>query len=189
MYNNSTGLPSVTDILSPYINTDWFTEECCIRGSAAHAAAAAHLQGLYAPPLQPDWQLYVESFKKWADLAIDKVIVVEQRFVNKKLGYCGQPDLVAVLKGEKYPVLIDWKTGQAHQKFWALQITAYRTLLEHNGIETYKGLSVRLKKDGSGCLATQHGNNTSGHEWNVFVGLLNSYTYFNNGRSAEKSLT
>jgi len=176
-YENKTGFPSVTDIISPYVDKRWFTAEHRERGSAVHACAAAHLLGLYVPKLKPDWQGYFDSFKRWADLVIDKVFIVEKRLSDKRLGYCGQPDTIVILRGDRYAVLPDWKSSQAYQSWWEIQVGAYRALAEANGYETYKGLSVRMKKDGSGCLVNEHKSNV--RAWNIFVGLLNAHKFFN----------
>lgn len=177
-YENNTGLPSVTNILSPYIDKRWFTDESRDRGTAVHAACESHLKGLYVPKLNPTWQLYVDSFKFWADKAIDKIILLEVRMRDDRLRFCGQPDAVVVLRGWEYPVLIDWKTSQAAQRWWILQINSYRKLAEVNGLKTICGFSCRLKSDGSGCLLCEYGSKDVATTWNLFLGLLNSYYFF-----------
>lgn len=178
-YNNPTPYPSVTDVIAPYIDKGWFTDECRERGSAVHAVCEAHMQGLYAPKLISTWQLYVDSFKRWADLVIDKIILAEVRLVNDSLGYCGKPDAIITMKGTDKVILVDWKTSQGRQKWWELQICAYRELAEYNGIKTQRGLSVRLKKDGLMAIADEYPDMKA---WNIFVGLLNSHRFFNGNR-------
>lgn len=176
-YENKTGLPSVTEILSPYIDMDYFTEESREKGSAVHAAITAHLQGLWVKPLQPDWQPYFDSFKRWADIAIDSVILVEKRLIDPDLGFCGQPDIILKLKGDDKNTLADWKTSQTFYLWWILQGCAYRHLAKKDkNIETKKQLSVILKKDGSGCLVRSYDNFR--YYFNIFVGILNAFKYF-----------
>jgi len=178
MYINNTGVPSVTDILKPYIDSRFFTDESRDRGEAVHAAIAAHLEGLWVKPLQPDWQLYVESFKRWADLVINEVILVEKRLIDPELGFCGQPDAILKLKGNDFLTLADWKTSQAFQDWWILQGVGYRHLAKKDGgIETGQQLSVILKKNGSGCKVKQYDN--FNYYFNIFIGVLNSYKFFN----------
>lgn len=175
-YKNTTGLSSVTDILSPYIEKRWFDGECMERGTAVHAACETHLKGLYAPKLLPAWQLYVDSFRRWSDIAINSVELSETRLKNNSLRYCGKPDAILSLRDNpEILVLVDWKTSQATQNWWQLQIVAYRKLAEHNGIKTERGLSVRLKNNGAVAIADEY---TSMSDWNVFIGLLNSYRFF-----------
>ena len=180
-YENKTGLPSVTEILSPYISKEWFTEESRLRGDAVHAACSAYLQGLFIPPLASEHQPYFDSAKRWIDCAVDRVILAEERLIDPVRGYCGKPDLIAVLHGDEYPVLVDFKTGQATAPAWRLQIAAYRKLAATDKkILTVRGISVRLKSDGSGALVTEYPKDYS-VDFNIFTGLLNAHYYFKGG--------
>lgn len=180
-YINDTGLPSVTDIIRPYINSDWYTEESQERGTAVHAACAAYLLKLYAPPVKPEWKGYVDSFKRWAESVIEDVILVEKRLIDEKLAFCGKPDMIVKLKGDKRLSLPDIKTGQATLRAWQIQSAAYRHLARVNGIETSRGFPVRLKEDGSGTLPIIDYSKNIQKDFNVFQGLLNSYNYFHRG--------
>ena len=189
-YENKTGLPSVTDILSPYIETRWFTDECRDRGTAVHSSCDAHMKGLYAPKLQAGWQLYVESFLRWMDMCVDAVVLSEVRLRDDRLRYCGKPDAIVTLKGSDKLVLADWKTSQGKQKWWELQNVAYRKLSSVHGFKTDRGLSVRLKKDGGMAIVDEYSGYGS---WNIFIGLLNSHIFFyggnNNGFWSSKQTT
>jgi len=161
-YKNETGLPSVSDIIRPYINTQYFTDECQIRGTAVHACCASYLQGLYFPRLKPEYQGYMDSFKKWADENVVEVVLVEKRLVDEDLGYCGKLDAVLCLKGHGKLCIVDWKTGKALQKSWILSIAAYAALEAHEqqlGIDAY----------------VYSGNQEN---FNIFKGMLKSYQFF-----------
>lgn len=182
MYINETGYPSVTQIIKPFINTDWFTEESRLRGNAVHDAAALYLQGLFVPSLDPTHRPYFESIKIWIDSMVLDVKIVEQRLVDKRLGFTGKPDLIAQLKfdPENILTLCDWKTGQAEEKWFKVQNAAYRFLAakKQNPIITHKGITVRAKVNGSGCLVSEYGRSYN-QEMNIFIGLLNAYNFFN----------
>lgn len=178
MYSNPTPYPSVTQILKPYIDTEWFTPEHAKRGTTVHAACEAHLSGLFMMPLPPEYQPYFDSFRKWVDQVVDRVVLSEERLVDSARGYCGKPDAILVIKGDDTNSLWDWKTSQAYQPWWLLQGSAYRSLAKVNGIETSRGGSVRLKKDGSGCLIDMWPDNPS-KDMNIFTGLLNAHNFFN----------
>lgn len=175
-YQNLTGFPSVTTILKRWIDSDWFTPEAAARGSAVHAACAAYVQGLYVVPLAPDHQPYFDSFRRWADMALDQVLIVEERLTDEQMGYCGQLDLCCTLKGSPDPALIDLKTSQAAQKWWKMQSSAYQHLVAvSREIVCPRRLSLRLKNDGTGCLADEHSGPA---DWIAFRSALNVYRYF-----------
>ena len=172
--------PSVTTILNPYIDSQWFTEESAKRGTAVHSACACWLQGLWIPTLTPEIRLYFDSFKKWADQTIDKVVLVETRLYDSELDFSGKPDMIVVLKGDAQDqfTLPDLKTSQAYQKWWILQDAGYRHLAKKDrNITCYRGLSVRVKKDGSGCVINEHPRDYRAG-FNVFLGLLNANKFF-----------
>jgi len=177
MYVNDTPYPSTTEVLKAHIGTDWFTEESAARGDAVHSGASAYTQGLFVPSLQPEWQGWLDSAKRWIDQTVDKVILVETRLISVKYGYCGKPDLIAVLRGNNFNTLCDFKTGAAVERWWSLQNASYRHLAkEDKGIITKNGISVRLKPDGSGGLASDCLPYQAC--LNVFLSELNSFKFF-----------
>ena len=176
MYENLSGLPSVTQILRPWVDADWFLPEHAERGTAVHAACSAHINGAYVPPLRTDHQLYFDSFCKWAEVSIDTVVLSETRLLDKDIGFCGKPDAVITLKGSDKLVLAEWKTSQAHQKSWGPQTSAYAHLCARSEqIIISRRISVRLKSDGSGCLVTDYSGPT---DWNLFLSALNCFRFF-----------
>ena len=177
-YENKTGLPSVTQVIRPYIDTDWFLPEHAARGTAVHGAMKAYLLGAWSPPLKAEYQPYFASGKRWVDLMVDKVIAVEKRMIHSAMGYCGKPDLVCTLKGETVSSIIDFKTSQAKANWHPLQIAAYQELSEYDShIATHRGMTVRLLVDGSMAQADEHYGRAQ--VMNIFIGLLNAWKYFN----------
>lgn len=80
---------------------------------------------------------------------IDKVILVETRLIDKAMGFCGQKDLIAKLRGDVLLTLIDWKTSASRLKYWEMQVAAYRHLAKKDrNILTGRGMCVRLKASG-----------------------------------------
>lgn len=177
-YVNKTGLPSVTTIIKPYIDTTWFTDEHSERGTLIHDCCAAYLKDDWMLPEIPiTWQGYFDSFKRWADSSIDKVISVEERLSDYTLRYCGQYDFVGTLKGSNKRVLMDWKTSQAYQSWFPLQTAAYRRLYQqHYSLDIDDIATVRLKANGTGCIIDY----STKDYFNVFLGLLNAHHFFNN---------
>jgi hypothetical protein len=175
-------LPSVTQVIRPFIDTAWFLPEHAERGTAVHAAGLAWLQGLYYPKMRAEYIPYFESFRKWVDIAVDKVVLVEERLVDPELGFTGKPDLICVIKGDSLNSLPDIKTAQAVSKWWRLQAAAYRWLaLKDRGISTHRAFSVRTKKDGSGCWTSPEYPKDCSGDFNLFLGCLNMYKFLNKG--------
>jgi hypothetical protein len=179
-YSNTTGFPSSTQVIDPWINTEFFAPEDMERGTAVHESMTAHALGLWSPPLPEEWQPYFDSGRRWFDLMVERVLLVEKRLIDKGREYCGKPDLIAILKGDKEPSLVDYKTSQTIDKRrspWPLQIASYRRLAEVDcGIICHRGLSVRLMKDGGAAKVDEHSNYA--RDLNVFIGMANAHNYF-----------
>ena len=177
-YENKTGLPSSTEILRPWVPTEWFKPEHSERGAIVHNAIHCDLLGLWAMPLEPEYRGYFDSYKRWADLMIDEVVFVEERLVDFGNGYCGQPDSCLKLKGDTGNSLPDWKTAIATSKTWPLQIASYRHLaIIDKGIKTDRGMSVRLNKDGKMPLVDEYMEYEN--DLNKFFAALSLYKHFN----------
>jgi hypothetical protein len=158
-YSNTTGLPSVTDILTPWIDKRWFKDYHSKRGQSAHDFMACYALDLpfLGKGFNPLWKSYIESGQKWFDDNIKKVLLVEERF---QVGdYCGQPDLVAILNSG-VTALVDWKTSVAEAKYWKFQTAAYQNLIERNTtIKIDVRICVRLRKDfGRPALVNKYKN-------------------------------
>jgi len=179
-YENKTGFPSSTQILSPFIDTSYFLPEHAERGTAVHDALSAYLSGVWVVPVKQEWQGYVDSGMKWIDAMVDKVTLVEKRLIDSELGYCGKPDLICSLKNDARQILIDWKTAIAKGLVWSAQIASYRQLAEVDmGIQTHRGASIRLKPDGTAALFEEYIN--SAMDWSAFLCALNAYKFFMKG--------
>jgi len=178
-YENKTGLPSVTQIISPYVDFSAIRpdvlERACERGTIAHDAAAEYLRGGF-PVFPKEYCGYFDSFQRWADDMILDCILIEKRIADPSRGYTGQVDLVARLKGDGGLTLIDWKTSAVGQKSWRVQLAAYRTLVVGEGSPVDRMMSVRLKKDGKGAIVDEY--TTYARDMGIFNGLLNSWNYF-----------
>ncbi len=87
----------VTEIISPYVNTEWFSETDRERGQEVHKACAAIAKGFWVPPLKLH-QGYVDSFQRWFDDCVEEVVLVEERLVCTQMGFTGQLDFLGRLK-------------------------------------------------------------------------------------------
>lgn len=118
-----------------------------------------------------------DSYRKWFEMAIDTVVETEQLVVNKKFGYAGTFDLLAVLKGDVVSSVIDLKTSKDFWPTMALQLAAYREALLEEGKKVDRRLVVRIDKLETEKLQvkeyTEHAR-----DFNAFLAALNLFRYF-----------
>jgi len=119
------------------------------RGSITHRVCALIASGMTWYPDPPESCLgFIESFKYWFERQVEEVIAVEIRLNDDIMGYTGEPDLVARLKGLDGLSLIDLKTPAALQKSWRLQMAAYFQLCQKAYPDVQRAGSLRLMIDG-----------------------------------------
>jgi hypothetical protein len=148
-YENNTGYPSVTDIISPYVDKRWFKEIHRVRGSEVHRVVGCKLGKSWAKPINPAWKGYVVSIMRWCEENIKEVILIEKRFQDDVYKYTGKLDLAAILMDNR-SALIDFKTSTAAYKPWKLQTGGYKLLYEKNtGDKIDTRICVRGREDGS----------------------------------------
>jgi hypothetical protein len=174
---------SVTTALSPFNDFSMVRpdklEAACERGSVLHRAFALHASGLWMPEIAEDYRGWFDSFCNWYDLAVEETLAVEEEMVCEKYGFCGHPDWIGVIRGDKAPSLIDWKTGQAKMKGHRLQIAAYHHLAkEKYGVK--RVLLMHPKPDGGRASVVGH-TGTLAHDFSVFLNILTGYKYFYGG--------
>lgn len=170
---------SVTQALSPFADFSRVPpatlEAACERGSVLHRAFALHASGLWFPALATDYQGYFDSFCNWFDLAVEETLAVEEEMACGVYGFCGHPDFVGVIRGDEFPSLIDWKTGQAKMKSHRLQVAAYHHLAKKYGVR--RVLLVHPKPDGGKASVVGH-SGTLARDFATFLNCLSAYRYF-----------
>jgi hypothetical protein len=118
-----------------------------------------------------------DTYRRWFEMTIDRVIETEGLVVNKRFGYAGTFDLLAVLKGDVTPSVIDLKTSKDFWPTMALQLAAYREAILEEGKEVDRRLVVRIDKLETGKLQvkefTQHAR-----DFNAFLAALSLFRYF-----------
>lgn len=121
---------------------------------------------------------YVESFKKWFDLTVDKVVSAEERLYSDHLMVTGRYDMIVKLKGDDNITLIDLKTPASVSPTWGAQLAAYELLLQqHKGITIDRSMVIRLQKDGRGVQVIEYYKN-QGH-LSAFISMVQIYRYIN----------
>jgi hypothetical protein len=150
-YRNDTGYPSVTDVLSPYIDKRWFKDIHRKRGNEVHRVMSCVCSGAWSIPINAAWAGYVKSISLWLSKNVKEFLLVETRYSDDVYKYTGKLDLVAILKDER-KALLDFKTSVAEYKTWKLQTAAYKLLYTKNNPKERPidiTMAVRGREDGS----------------------------------------
>lgn len=178
-YVNDTGLCSVTQCFSPYI--DWshispsVLEKAADRGNRVHRALADEANGEFVI-VDDDIKGYVEAGRKFLAMAAE-ILMVEQRLISDLYKFTGQVDLVCQMRGETDISLVDFKTSSVVSKSWGLQLSAYKNLVDANNYQynIKRLMSVRLKKDGNYAI---HEYTNPAYLFSVFLNALSTFRFF-----------
>jgi hypothetical protein len=167
--------PSVTEVLRPWMDLSHIAPGALERGSTRHSAYAAHLLGIWAPPIDPQDQGQLDSFRRWADKYILKVWFVEKQLTDEGNGYRGTLDFGGELTF-CLGVIMDWKPPSGKGPITRAQVASYLNLAQKNNYLVRKGGILRMDPDGG--IATVEWLESSGIDFNGFLACLNAYRYF-----------
>ena len=149
--------PSVTEIISKYINKDFFTDEHRDRGTQVHEVCEALVSSKGRDSIVSCLEknghlLYFKSIEAWSALMQPKATMTECRMYGKSPSgteFCGKPDFIGGIRGQEGTGLIDFKTSVQKQSYWDLQVAAYTYLAEQNGITIDWAGTLRVRRTGA----------------------------------------
>lgn len=173
--------PSVTQVLKKYqdfsmINPD-VLETAASRGTAVHASCAAYANKKFIPCSDKKHTGYVKSFMTWFDQMVIDVHLVETRLTDENFGFTGCPDLVATLKGDGLPTLIDNKTPATFHSIWGGQMAAYMLLCRRRAkLFVHRCITLRLKPNGKMPIVDSY--TESARDLQAFLSALYAHKYF-----------
>lgn len=174
-------IPSVTEVIGLFTSQAFAAvplfrmEAAQARGIDVHAAAAAHLEGVWYE-VDPAHAGYIKSLKVWAEAYVTDVIFVERALVSTKHGVKGHPDALLRITGDAGLTLVDWKTPKPLSLSWRLQLAGYRLLAQENGFNVTRVASLRLDKDGAPAKFEGY-TRTLASDQNVFLSALNVWKF------------
>jgi hypothetical protein len=90
------------------------------------------------------------SYLAYKEEMITKILHTEKVFLSKKYGFGCTIDLIALLKGNTKPRILDIKTGAIRRKHFELQMGLYQIAAEENGIVTADPLIIPISRKGDG---------------------------------------
>jgi hypothetical protein len=177
-------MQSVTRVLSPY--TDFsaiphdILEYASWRGTEVHRLCACYALGLPIIEIKPACAGFFLSFQEWFDRCVEKVHLVEARLTHPAYLYCGHPDLIATLRGDPGPTMIDHKTPVIESPTWKCQLAAYDELATVNGIPVIRCGSLQLQRDGGTAKFREY--TRDGRNLAVFLAALTAQRFFEGGK-------
>ncbi len=174
--------PSVTRVLSPWQD---FTkvlpdvlEAACLRGSQIHALIACILQDLWVPPIPPECEPFIDSFRLWLP-CIEEVVFVEKRLSDPIHKYRGTPDALVRFRGDKVYTLPDWKSPVIQSLSWEVQVSTYRKLaqIEYPDLPIERVGALQLSPKGKSAVFREYTGQKE-HRFSIFLNALSVYRFF-----------
>jgi len=160
-----------------------------------HLWANHFLNGTWSPFIEEKYPNYVNGLKEWFEKNKAKIIFGEGNLINNKLRFRGHPDFVGTIKDEDGIGLIDFKTSNAVQPWWKLQLAAYANLAECNkeeiGIDKLSWVaSLSVNKDGEVTFNKYLIEDISKEPMCKFMNMLYFYTrWYTLDRVADNDFT
>ena len=174
-------MPSVTQVLSPFADfskiPEGVLEYAAWRGTEVHRLCACYAKGLpIIGEVKPSCAGFLLSYQQWFDRCVEKVHLVEAELTHPAYGYCGHPDLIATLRGDPGPTMIDLKTPAVESPTWKGQLSAYDELARVNDRPVIRCGSLMLKRDGG--IAKFKEYKRDGRDLAAFLAALTAFRFF-----------
>ena len=91
---------------------------------------------------------YYQSYSKWVESTVSEILYAEQKVYEDDYQYQGTLDLIAILKGDKKPTLIDLKCTANFGPLVKLQLAGYQMAFEKQSkIKIGRKMALRLRPD------------------------------------------
>lgn len=175
---------TVTRIIAPWVKFDHVPEArlamAAERGTLIHSACSSIAEGVGWFPLDDSGRGvigYVDSFRKWFDAIVEKVLFTERELKDPRFGFVGHPDLLVLSKNKKI-LLVDLKSPVTKSKSWRIQLAAYCHLCQQAGYSPDKIGSLRLHPEGKTPIMDWYEGSTA-QDFTIFLSCLNAYRFFN----------
>lgn len=192
--------PSVTTVLSIIrspaleqwrgklgnVEADRIRDEAAEIGTKLHRVC--HLFNSSQPFLFPSTQLekMFAAYHAWFKNCIEEVIATEMTVWSEQYGYAGTIDLVAVLKGDVAPSVIDLKTSKDFWPEMALQLAGYREALIEMDLPSlrrllhlpWRRLVVQIDKVEHELVVVKEYTEHQ-RDFNGFLAALSLFRYYN----------
>ena len=175
------GYLRVTEVLTPFSTLGGIDPtilaNAADRGSRVHAYCESHALGLFVADVDDDCKNYFEVFKVWFDDMVEKVLFTEERLNSHIYRISGAFDMIAILKGDSRPTLVDIKTPASPSTSWQLQTAAYQLLAkEVLGIDVERRICLMLPKYKDMVKVVEYADHKRDQE--LYLKALELYRFF-----------
>lgn len=175
------GYLRVTEVLSPFSTLGGIDAvtlaNAANRGTRVHAYCESHALNLFVEDVDDDCKNYVDVFKIWFKEMIQEVVYTEVRCNSSFYRVSGAFDMIAILKGDTEPTLIDIKTPSSPSLSWQLQTAAYQLLAkEVLDVDVKRRICLMLPKHNSIAKIVEYEKHQQDHK--LFINALELYRFF-----------
>jgi hypothetical protein len=174
--------PRVTEVLSVVARFQGIPPEIIARaaavGTEVHKYGLAYARGYYLEPPE-NVAAYVARFREWVDFAVEEVFEVETEVRSTAFRYVGHVDLVARLRGDTMPAILDLKRVAVVDPIVGLQLAAYHQAVSER-YEVGRRLAIWIPPTLAECKAIEFG------DANDFPAFLNALSLFHHLRKGKK---
>jgi hypothetical protein len=150
-------------------------------GTAVHEGINEALdpEAIPYPSDDPRTAKMVAGALTWVAKYVKTVHAVEAPFVSEAYGFAGTIDLIATLKGDEQPAVIDWKTSAQVLPTYRLQLAAYREGARQSlGYPVDRRLVIKVSKDRSSPgKVTAHEFSAHTADWAAFQNALSLFRW------------
>lgn len=169
---------SVTEVISPYIDTTWFRPEHAERGKQVHKICHLYLTSKWVPALPKLTEGYIHSYIDWFSQYSPNAVYAEEEIMDKDLRVFGHPDFIGTINGLSGTGILDWKTSKSAYDHWAIQLAGYKILAERNlGVSISWVATLRLRKNGNTALFNDWTPDVN-KATDLFLKAVDLYKYF-----------
>lgn len=177
------GYTRVTAVLETFTNFDSILphvlENATERGSVIHEFCEYHALNLFVDEPPEKCKFYIESFKKWFDEMVVKILCTEKRVNHDKYLVSGQFDLICQLKGDASGTwtILDYKSPQVKSKTWQIQTAAYMLLAEEIlNIKISRRMALMLDNEGKKAKCVEYTDHENDKK--LFLSALSLHKFF-----------
>lgn len=175
------GYLRVTEVLQPFSTLTEIDPKtlhnAADRGTRVHAYCESHALGLFVTEVDDDCKNYFDVFKEWFDEMVVKIVHTEVRLNSPTYRISGAFDLLAILKGDDTPTLVDIKTPNSPSLSWQLQTAAYQLLAkEVLNIDVTRRICLMLPKYGDKVRIVEYEDHKRDQE--LYIKALELYRFF-----------